>query len=71
MNFERVGPSFCKIINSNNKTEKIIYVESNKDKVHNYFEFYDCKSGEHLELMPKKETRSCLYVTGKSGSGKT
>lgn len=73
MNFDNIGTSICKVINENNKKEKIIYVEQDKNKVECYFEEYVCKNGEYMQLVPQnvKDDRNVLYVTGQSGSGKT
>jgi adenosyl cobinamide kinase/adenosyl cobinamide phosphate guanylyltransferase len=72
MNLENIGLGVCKIINSNNKSEKVISVEHDKEKVDNYFEEYVCKKGEHIQLIPIKEReRDVLYITGQSGSGKS
>lgn len=72
MNFENVGLGIIKVINTNNKTEKIISLEDDESKVDKYFKEYKCKPGEYLQQIPiKQKERSCLYVTGMSGSGKT
>jgi hypothetical protein len=72
MNFENIGLSIAKVINENNKTEKIISVESDKDKVKDYFEEYKCLKGEYIQQIPvKQNSRSVGYISGKSGSGKS
>jgi uncharacterized protein YerC len=74
MNFQNIGIDIAKVINTNNKTEKILSVEDDVKKVgeDNYFKEYKCKEGEYIQQIPSKNRdRSCLYVTGMSDSGKT
>ena len=74
MNFQNIGIDIAKVINKNNNTDKIISVEDSINKVgkENYFKEYKCKEGEKIQQIPSKNReRSCLYVTGMSGSGKT
>lgn len=72
MNFEEIGLGIAKVINTNNNKEKIISVEDNEKKVKDYFKEYICKEGEYIQQTPiKQRERSCLYITGMCGSGKT
>jgi hypothetical protein len=72
MNTESTGLSIIKVINKNSRLDKIISVESDSNKVHNYFEEFVAKDGEHLQLIPIKEReRSVHFITGQSGSGKS
>jgi hypothetical protein len=74
MNFEDIGKVIAMIKNENNqKLNKIISLEPNKNKVRDYIEeiFLD-KDFETIQQMPPdKEHRLCLYITGQSGSGKS
>jgi hypothetical protein len=72
MNFENIGCPIAKVINKNNNSEKILSVESDEEKVKNYFEEYKCLKGEHMQQIPvKTKERSVLFVSGKSGAGKS
>lgn len=72
MNFEGVGLSIAKVINENNKTEKILSVEDDEEKVKDYFKEYKCLKGEKVQQIPIKErSRDVLFVSGQSGSGKS
>jgi len=72
MNLENIGLSVAKVINENNKTEKIISVEDDKEKVSNYFEEYKCLKGETMQQIPvKQRQRDVLFISGASGSGKS
>jgi len=72
MNFENIGQEFAKVINSNSEKEKILSVESDPQKVKDYFEEYKCLKGETIQQIPiKQRERSVLFVSGMSGSGKS
>lgn len=72
MNLEDIGTPIAKVINKNNKTEKILSVESDSDKVKDYFEEYKCLKGEHVQQIPiKTKERSVSFISGKSGAGKS
>ncbi len=74
MNFEGIGKSYFKIINTDNdKLSKDIYVEDDKKKVSEYLtEIKLTKSNEIMQQIPViGMERSILYITGASGSGKS
>lgn len=74
MNFEEIGVIIAKIKNENNsKLDKIISVESDKNKVKESFdEFKLDKDFERFQQIPGVgKERDILYICGSSGSGKT
>lgn len=73
MNYEEVGVIIAKIKNDNNpKHDKTVAVESDPKKVKESFNEINLdKDFEHMQQIPSNRERSCLYITGQSGSGKS
>jgi len=73
MNEEDIGMKFAKIKNENNpKLDKIISIESDKNKVKNFIEEIKLNTDfEVIQQIPPDKDRRCLYITGQSGSGKS
>ena len=54
------------------KNAKLISVHEFIPQIKDYFTEYECKDNEKMEVIPnKKQARQIIYVTGKSGSGKS
>lgn len=73
MNFEHVGEPLCIVQNKGSKNPKVIHVSDNKSgEVHHSFNSLILDGNETFQPIPNtKKERSCLYITGASGSGKS
>lgn len=74
MNTEGVGLPIFKIIKKDKggKEHETLYYVSDDKSVKHPLEEVTTKDGETLQLIPcKKRERSCLYITGSSGAGKS
>lgn len=73
MNFEEKGKIIATVVNKkDDKLNKDLYNEHNKQGIKNYIEEYICSEDETIQQIPNKKTeRTILYITGASGSGKS
>lgn len=70
MNTEKIGNCFFKLYNKKTKKSTDIYVSNNEAKKN--MEVLTAGPDEEFQMIPcKQKEREILYVTGKSGSGKT
>lgn len=54
------------------KDSKVIYAHLKDDKIKNYFEEFNVSGNEKIQHIPnRKQERDILYITGRSGSGKS
>ena len=62
------------IIQNKNKSikDKKLYITSDESNVKNWFSNHECNKDETLQLVPNnKAERTCAYICGQSGSGKS
>jgi GTPase SAR1 family protein len=81
MNFKKIGRKIAKIVNTNGKNPKVIYLSDQDipDNDKNYFRELTLGKDERLQLLPDtrkyefsgKNYRDNIFVVGKSGSGKS
>jgi hypothetical protein len=73
INLENEGAMIAIIKNSDKKIkDKKIYVSSEPDNVKHGVNTYTCTKNETLQLVPNNKTeRTCSYICGQSGSGKS
>ena len=75
LNLESEGNLIGIVIKDNKDNKDInkkLYVTDNITSVRNGTKHFECKSDETLQLVPNnKVERSCLYICGQSGSGKS
>ena len=72
MNFEHVGEPLAILQNKATKNPKVIYVSDNNSQVHHSFNSLVLDGSDSFQPIPNtKKERSCLYITGSSGSGKS
>ena len=73
INLESEG-ALIAIIQNKNKSikDKKLYITSDESNVKNGFTNYECNKDETLQLVPNnKAERTCAYICGQSGSGKS
>ena len=73
LNLENEGALIALIQNKDkNIKDKRLYASSDADNVKNGGPVYTCEKDETLQVVPNTKTeRTCLYIAGQAGSGKS
>ena len=70
-NYENLGKEIA-VIKSENTKDKSIYFSNENDNINHSLEKVEVKKPLILQLVPDTSTeRTCLFVAGMSGSGKS
>ena len=72
LNLENEGNLTATVIKDGKEANQKLYVTDNAKATRNGSVLFECKENETLQLTPNnKNNRTCSYICGQSGSGKS